>query len=839
MKPAPEISGKARPIRVAFVIEDGDGVHKLLDSAFNESFGRHGGRQSLMVPVVKGEIPNAYIRWLIVFDPDVAFVATSDNRKFGDLLNGICSPLVIHAVSRHPKEGELAPRGFQLRNQALTSLSWLPFLRLTSGAFRGRPEVILDCYPKWQDDGFITDNFGTLYNSFSRFPLHRELAEIVRPLLLAPEGAAEAKRTYGLEGNEFNDGYDALDAIGKASRTVTLAYLSNIQSKHILTRNHRWTDSFCLIVGDAFTDRLSCWNAGLLFDDAQSQPYNTLRLPASAINDANKIEKLRNFINHNNWINRYGGMPQVTVRSSSLSEEQLTKFANDIGSKGSWCAYRVQLIGAIEDCCPLPSSERESNWMPPRHDESDIQIPLRHKSESVPVPRPYQLKHAPTANPICSLGQWIAQYRVDRTEDNNRFANLRDSWVLPRRNQLVRLFVRSGDARITSGGALAVPVDENNDRLDISEPSDHDFFFYLLHESPAYSYPDIRHEDRSVRPYQYSRPSDKGRYLKGVLGMFGSLDRAYEVLTNGFWRRQFIKLGTPSESQYPSLIRTLKKRFAPQNGKVLIEREDQWESLAKTIVRQAHHVRLPRYTTKLQPLQEEWLNDLRRAIEANEQLSKHKEKMLEKGPAELTQSLSALCQEGVFHQGHSWVCTNCAYRNWTALDSLKVTLDCQVCHHEHNTPIDLAFDFRMNEFLATCIREHDTLSVIWALGMLQHRAGTGSFIFAPQTELFKKWPNDTRAKSDRELDLLCVVNGKVLIGEVKASLAEIDAQEIDNLVSIAGELHPDMIVICAMEGDQGKLDTKVNELRQRVDSRTEVQGLLGRKTMDHPETYLP
>ena len=162
MKPSSEITAIARPVRIAYIIEDGDGVHQLLDAAFNESFSRHGGRQSLMVPVVNGDIPEAYLRWLKVFDPDIAFVVASNNEHISKVLDLNCSPLMIHPEKRHPTEGEHRLQRFQLRNQALTSLSWLPFLKVTSGGFRARPEVILDSYPRWQDDGLIKDNFGTL-----------------------------------------------------------------------------------------------------------------------------------------------------------------------------------------------------------------------------------------------------------------------------------------------------------------------------------------------------------------------------------------------------------------------------------------------------------------------------------------------------------------------------------------------------------------------------------------------------------------------------------------------------------------------------------------------------
>lgn len=474
-----------------------------------------------------------------------------------------------------------------------------------------------------------------------------------------------------------------------------------------------------------------------------------------------------------------------------------------------------------------------------RPQNPDVQVPLRHKMESAPVPQPLQLKHAPFAHPVCSTGQWIAQYSVDRTADNNRFANLRDAWVLPKRNQLTRLFLGGVEARITSGGSLAVLVDNTVDRIEINEPDDPDLFHSLLHKRAEYSYPDIRHQLSSEASYQYSQPSDKGRYLQGVLGMFGSLDRAYEVLTHGFWRRKFIELGSPSENQYPQIIRTLKNRFPPQGGNFTFEREEQWEKLARLVVRQAVNVRQPKYTVKLQTLINEWLIDLGRAIESDANLQKRKDRILAEGPRELTRSLDGLCREGVFHQGYSWNCRHCAYRNWTALDALRMTLECQVCHQEHNTPIDLKFAFRLNEFLATCIREHDTLSVIWALGELQRQEMNSSFIFTPQMELFRKWPDNQTMKADREIDILCVINGKVVVGEVKASLSEIDRIELDNLIAVASDIRPDIVVIGAIEGEKQNLDSKLEEVRKKVGPGIEVKGLLGGKDWNDVEPYLP
>lgn len=79
MKPDPKIRAVPRPVRVAYLIEDGPDAHRWLDKIFSSCLGRHGGRQSLVVPVENAVIPSRYADWLRALDPDVVFAVTYDN----------------------------------------------------------------------------------------------------------------------------------------------------------------------------------------------------------------------------------------------------------------------------------------------------------------------------------------------------------------------------------------------------------------------------------------------------------------------------------------------------------------------------------------------------------------------------------------------------------------------------------------------------------------------------------------------------------------------------------------------------------------------------------------
>jgi hypothetical protein len=62
-------SAYPRPLRVAFVVEDGEHSDLVLDGVFADCYDRWGGRFSLIAPCVGGRISPSYWPWLEAFDP--------------------------------------------------------------------------------------------------------------------------------------------------------------------------------------------------------------------------------------------------------------------------------------------------------------------------------------------------------------------------------------------------------------------------------------------------------------------------------------------------------------------------------------------------------------------------------------------------------------------------------------------------------------------------------------------------------------------------------------------------------------------------------------------------
>jgi hypothetical protein len=95
--------------------------------------------------------------------------------------------------------------------------------------------------------------------------------------------------------------------------------------------------------------------------------------------------------------------------------------------------------------------------------------------------------------------------------------------------------------------------------------------------------------------FYHAEPSDKGRYLLGVLGLFDSLPQAFDVLMNRFWRNILHGLGaSPGDknSELPArLVTTLRKRLKQQSGALIFETQEQQERLGREALQIARSFR--------------------------------------------------------------------------------------------------------------------------------------------------------------------------------------------------------------------------------------------------------
>ena len=161
---------------------------------------------------------------------------------------------------------------------------------------------------------------------------------------------------------------------------------------------------------------------------------------------------------------------------------------------------------------------------------------------------------------------------------------------------------------------------------------------------------------------------------------------------------------------------------------------------------------------------------------------------------------------------------------------------CEVCGRDHQLPVDVTLDFRLNDFFATCLREHDTLTVTWALSALRSKSGS-AFVFGPQMSLYEDYPENQGGRSNRELDVVCIVDNKFIIGEAKLSVDIIANSDIDDLADAARRLEADTAVLMALSGDRATMNRKVERLRALLPNHIEAEGMISQWD-DTPSSYL-
>jgi hypothetical protein len=175
-----ELTGwtRSRPIRVAFLVQDGEHSAVSLDGIFADCYSRWGGRFSLIVPCVGNRILPAYWPWLERFGPDIVYsYVPLDEQNLLELHERLApSAYIVHKVRER-----LDVFGFKPAYDPtpLSSLSLVFKLARYAPAVRdGAPVKIIDCWFTESPSRLLTDNFGTYHHCVggSQFPADAAIA---------------------------------------------------------------------------------------------------------------------------------------------------------------------------------------------------------------------------------------------------------------------------------------------------------------------------------------------------------------------------------------------------------------------------------------------------------------------------------------------------------------------------------------------------------------------------------------------------------------------------------------------------------------------------------------
>lgn len=819
---------KPRPLRVAFLVEDCEHAQLTLDGIFADCYGRWGGRFSLIVPCVAGQIPQNYWPWLEAYDPDIVYSYVPLNR---DAVLELHERLSLAQYLFHKRQGD--PRldlfGFKpdYHFVALSSLSVI--FRLARHSRDGAPVKIIDSWHTEKPSRLLNDNLGTYHSSASTGmypPDARSAATLLT--IVAPEKVTDRRFGVPQDLDMVPDEATALDRFARR-QAISLSMASAQFASKLEIGSHRFGRSFNLVVGDSFADRILFWNARLFIPAWLDSDLSCFRVDAQQLDDPVFLATLGEILKRNHVNGMSGGQLQLTLRSTSLNAEQLEAVRTKVLSMRPWSSVSVEVVASLDELLPTADDLREGresnrfgSGLLSRPDWT--QFVWTAPSARPPILTPDHLSDAPSRQTF-TQGYWCNDFTFQLGRATPRSAD-DNVWALPRRWRLAGAFktafvgrhhhVLPPVQRRVRGGGLGVFVCGDHPIESIRIPTVYEAVHHALVEDGRWARADNDHgQVYPANKVGWINPSNEARYLTGILGMAGGLRRAAQLLLHPFLQAMWAKLGgspNVAAADVTPIINRLQKRSRLEAVFDLTD-ESERRTLAVMIGRASRLLKTPLSFVAYDDLKNSWKAH-REAFWAAHQLPQQADDGVDwdgQEESSLDDCLIDLRQRQMMFQGHRWTCRKCHHKNWIDLSELAPEMACEVCKKPEFAPVNIRWLFRANEFLIESLRDHSVLSLVWALSALRDRA-RHSFAFVEPT-----WFGfDERAETaDAEADLLALIDGQAFLCEVKSSWHSLRPSHVDDLVALSMRLRTDTALLAVMEVGT-KSEAKLDEARARL-----------------------
>lgn len=786
-----------RPVKIVYLVpcDDDHRTQMILDATFFESYTRWGGAYSLIIPTRKNEFTaEEYDEWLRKYDPDFIYSYIDLDAEFVHKIDQLSCPIAFltHKEKVHEEE-EVHWRSYLPRwdhyikpvSSMSTVQSPASYPQLVHEG-RSQEPTVLTQFERDPNDRFIADNFGT---AFSVHNWINPIPGFFNTLCVVPADLP-ANMSTGTE--RCLSTAEALRAVSdhKAIPIVrfAMAYSGSIPRPESLA----WTSAFQLFIGSTSSDRIHFWNSRHI-GNKWGDNTNSLILDPAFFDDEALVKELGNYLNKNNFIG-YGNSPHHVRLHSVSVEEGVLREIQDKLARHTWNTVSIdRLFNA-----PSIPTRKELEERIHVNASDNTTIRLSEDLTKIVANEPAHFMYVPQQVKGIVHGQWMVELSIQRHNNLSRYSNVADVWTLPKRLKIARAFT-SQLAKPTLAGRLALaPSTESTfgsrsvkdpSFYDIQLPSDETFFRHLALEFFLYPHDDLRAAEPRVG-YQNLAISDKGQNLRGVISLLGSLSTAYGTLTKRFWRKVL-------------------SQAKEDTTKPLTFSRDKLNSLITTDI----------------PTLERIMTEFRLA-DVGETRNYLKDA--------LTDTLERLVQSNVFYQVAHWRCEYCGHQNSRSFDNMKLKNQCDICAADFFSPIDLEWEYELNNFVYRSLTKHNGLSVLWSLGFLQDQMRTGSFWYLPEVDLYE---SDDRRTVSNEIDILCVINSAFCAVEVKKSASSFlnTPGAIDKFVKIIALLRPDVAVLsfigyCKEDADipttKEKLAAEATAIRERIGPYTRLDILV-------------
>ena len=172
-------------------------------------------------------------------------------------------------------------------------------------------------------------------------------------------------------------------------------------------------------------------------------------------------------------------------------------------------------------------------------------------------------------------------------------------------------------------------------------------------------------------------------------------------------------------------------------------------------------------------------------------------------------AIAELCDYGLLLMGFILKCQKCSSKFWYSINDSKEQVICKGCLDLFKMPIEPNFAYKLNDLVKNNMFHPDgsragNLTVIKTIVSMYNGSGR-SFFYSPQVNVYDDYHSN---RPCCELDILCIADGKLVIGEAKHNsrgFFEKGGASLDSLVEISRIIRPDKVILTCYEDPNDKL----------------------------------
>jgi ssDNA-binding Zn-finger/Zn-ribbon topoisomerase 1 len=345
------------------------------------------------------------------------------------------------------------------------------------------------------------------------------------------------------------------------------------------------------------------------------------------------------------------------------------------------------------------------------------------------------------------------------------------------------------------------PGTQSPPRLQVQLPIERDVLHSLLIQRGSwFDHDDARHERIQVKPAVTNMQiSDAGRKLRGLIDLFGGFWRARDYAERTFWQETFYRMAgrgarydTNFQTETEQTIAKELKKFAgstPESDRNKIAERVTNRVLARVGQRL---LGVPLTAVEMENERARLENDVKSNPQAAAQPLEylagdtlvHMIGVTAVTREEFEEGLQDLVELSVMRMGTSVTCPRCRMTHWIEAERLKQADKCPGCGSAMPLVAETPWSYTLNPLVHHCVN-HRVFAVWQALSYLSPRFG--SFFHTPSSELYFAQPINGDPK--REVDVICVTDGELLLGEVKTG--GLHEKDFLDFAAITAAIRPD------------------------------------------------